>query len=795
MQSTIQDIRFAARTLIRNPTFGIMAVVTLGLGIGASTAIFSAVDGVLLRPLPYDHPSELAFLGTTWDDPRPGWTSVPDFIDWENRLTSFRSLTASQPDAIVLFGGEEPERLLMARVSPAFFSTLGAFPSHGRVFANEEHRTGVEPVAILSHSLWLRRWGGERSIVGEVLDTSRGPVRVIGIMPASFEPPVAMWLQDIDIWFPLEVDSAAYAESRGSRSLRVIGRLRPGVSLEAARLEVENLARVMAVEYPEVYRLGDVNLGIGLVSLLDMTVGGTSGDLVMLLASTGLLLLIGCANVANLLLARATTRGREIALRITLGASRGRMIRQLLTESVFLSGLGACIGVGLAFAGVQAFQTFGPVDFPRLAEVQVRTGVLGFACGLALISGVLFGLAPALTLQSTGRRSRTRLRTFLVVVETAVALVLLSGAGLLVNSYVRLHHVDSGFNPDHLLLTEVGLHSSYTSDEQRAAFIRDLLNRTRAIPGVESASAIADPPMSGIMWFASLVTEGSEDTEPPPVAAHLVTEQFFETMGIRLLAGRTFKLRDDAHQPRVAIINETLARRYWPTGNPVGHRIRLSRRPKAPWVTIVGLVNDIRHVHLSLPPEPELYVPYSQNAWYGWMSIVVRTPTAPETIASSLRQTIRAVDPAVPFDGVSLMQDRLSTALSAPRFRTLIVSGFAAMALVLAAVGIYGSVLYTVEQRKHEVGIRMALGAQSSDILRTILRQGLVMILAGITSGIAGVIVISRLWESFLFEITAVDLPTVSLVVVSLSGTALLACYIPARRATRVDPMVTLRSE
>jgi predicted permease len=795
VESLIQDIRFAARTFLRNPAFGIVVVVTLGLGIGASTAIFSAVDGVLLRPLPYDSPSELVFLGTTWDDPRPGWTSVPDFIDWESRLTSFRSLAASQLDALVVTGGEEPERLLMARVSPDFFSTLGAHPSLGRAFSKEEHRSGVEPVAILSHGVWQDRWGGERSVVGRILETSQGRLRIIGIMPASFEPPVAMWLQDIDIWLPLEVDSVAYAENRGSRSLRVIGRLRPDVSLEAARLEVENLARVMAAEYPEVYRWGNVNLGIGIVPLLEMTVGDTRSDLVMLLAATGLLLLIGCANVANLLLARATNRGKEMALRSTLGASRGRMIRQLLTESVVLAGLGGCVGVGIAFAGVLAFQNFGPGDFPRLAEVQVRTGVLGFACGLTLLTGLLFGLAPALIFQSTPGRSRTRLRGLLVMVEIAVALILLCGAGLLINSYVRLYNVDPGFRPDHLLLTEVGLRSSYTSDEQRAAFIRDVLNRTGAIPGVESATAITDPPMGNVMWFPSVFTEGSQDTDPPLVAAHLVAEKFFETLGIRLLAGRAFQSWDDGDQPRVAIVNETMARRYWPTEAPVGKRIRLSRSANQPWYTVVGVVNDIRHVHLSSPPEPELYVPYSQNAWYGWMSIVVRTRTAPEAVAKSLRQAIRDVDPAVPFDGVSFMEDRLSASLSAPRFRTHLTSSFAVIALVLAAVGIYGSVLYTVGQRMQEVGIRMALGAQSSDILRIILRQGLVMIAAGMTAGIAGVVVLSRLWENFLFGITATDLPTVSLVAALLSATALLACYIPARRATRIDPMVTLRSE
>ena len=781
---------------------------TLGLGIGAGTAIFSAVDGVLLRPLPYDNPSELVFVGTTWDNPRPGWTSVPDFMDWKNRLTSFESLAASQPDALVLLNNEEPEQLLMARVSPDFFSTLGAQPSPGRVFTSDEHGTGAEPVAILSHSLWQRRWGGERNTVGRVLDTSKGPVRVIGVMPLGFEPPVAMWLQDIDIWFPLEVNAAAYATNRGSRSLRVVGRLKSGVSLDVARQEVENLSRVMAEEYPEAYRWGDSELGIGAAPLLEMTVGDTSGDLIMLLASTGLLLLIGCANVANLLLARATSRGKEIALRTTLGAGRGRLVRQLLTESVFLAGLGGCLGVGLALAGVKAFQILGPSNFPRLVEVQVSPGVLGFACGLVLLTGLLFGLAPALfnspgdlgtSLKEGGGksspgRSRMQLRSFLVMTETALALILLSGAGLLINSYVRLHNVNPGFRPDHLLLTEVGLRS-YTENDQRAAFLREALDRVRAIPGVESATAIADPPMGGVMWFAPIFTEGSEDTEPPPVPAHLVADRFVETMGMGLIAGRTFTSWDDSDHPGVAIVNQTLARRHWPGLDPVGRRIRISSQSEAPWLTVVGVVKDIRHVHLSSPPEPELYVPYSQNAWYGWMSLVVRTRTSPEAVGKSLRQAIQAVNPTVAFDGISLMEDRVSNSLSAPRFRTLLISSFAVIALVLAAVGIYGSVLYTVGQRMHEIGIRMALGAQSSDILQTVLRQGLVMILTGIVAGIAGIYVLSRLMESFLYGVTATDPATVSVVAVLLSATAFLACYLPARKATRVDPMVPLRSE
>jgi putative ABC transport system permease protein len=809
VESIIQDLHFAIRTFIRNPTFTIVAVVTLGLGIGAGTAIFSAVDGVLLQPLPYDNPSELVFLGTTFDDPRPGWTSVPDFMDWKCRLTKLQSLAASQLDVLVLLGGEDPERLDMARVSPDFFSMLGAHPRPGRVFTDEEHKTGAEPVAILSHSLWERRWGSEPDMVGQVLATSRGSVKIVGIMPESFQPPMAMWLQDVDIWFPLEVDSAAYAESRGARSLRVVGRLETGVPHEVARQEVGSLARALADEHPEVYRWGIETIGIGMVPLLEMTVGDTDRDLLLLLASTGLLLLIGCANVANLLLARATHRSKEVALRSTLGAGRGRVVRQLLTESLFLAGLGGCAGVGLAFAGVRAFQILGPRDFPRLADVQVSPEVLAFACGLALLTGLLFGLAPAFqgwfgdtsaSLKESGGkftpgRRGTGLRTLLVITEIALALILLCGAGLLINSYVRLQSVDPGFRPEGLILTEVGLRSSYTSNDERARFIRELLDRARAIPGVQSAAAIADPPMGPVMWLPPVFTEGSEDREPPLVTTHLVAGRFFETMGIRLLAGRSFTSRDDDNHPGVVIVNGTMARRYWPNEDPLGRRIRLSRDPDKLWLTVVGVVNDIRHVHLNASPEPELYVPYAQNAWYGWMSIVLRTDAAPETVADQLRSALRSVDPNVPIDTVSLMNTRLAGVLSTPRFRTLLLLGFAGVALALALVGIYGAVLYTVGRRTHEVGIRLALGAGQADILRIFLGQGLVMVLSGVALGITGSVVLSRFLEGFLYGVIVTDPGTLSTAAMLLGATALFACYIPARKASRVDPASVLRSE
>lgn len=613
MDALLRDLRYALRALRRSPGSTVLVILTLALGIGASTAIFSAVNRVLLRPLPYDDPSRLVFVGTTQGSRYPSYTSIPDFIDWKQRLTTLQGLAAAQVAGFAIVGEGTAERVSAARISPDFLSTLGVAPQLGRAFSAEEYRTGAEPVVLLSHSIWQRRWGGDPNVIGTTFSAEesragRGAFRVVGVTPADFQAPQVVLPGGAEIYMALPVDERAYARSRTSRSLRVIGRLKAGVSLEAAQREAGALAVAMAAQHVDANTSREGTLGIGVASLLGMTVGSAGDELLILLGASALLLLIGCANVANLLLARATGRAKEIAVRSALGARRGRVLRQLLTESTCLGVAGGIGGIVIAFAAVKAFRVVGPGDFPRLGEVCVDLPALAFALGLALITGMLFGLAPghvssrcevSQTLrEGTGRSSaaegRTRLRSALVSAETALALVVLAGAGLLINSYLRLQSVELGFDPDDVSMMEIGLSRSYSSDEQRAAFFRELTDRVRAIPGVESVSSIVDPPIGYVMWAPPVVLEGPQEGEPPWIPAHMVGPDYFRTMGIRLLRGRGLTSGDDSGHPLVAVVNETMARELWPQGDALGRRIRLSPDPNAPWITVVGVANDIR---------------------------------------------------------------------------------------------------------------------------------------------------------------------------------------------------------
>ncbi len=812
METLLRDLRYAFATVRRHPAFSGLVVLMLALGIGASTAIFSVVDGVLLRPLPYKEASRLVYLGTTWGAPdQPTFTSVPDFIDWKDRITTLERIAASQPTSLVLTGGGEPERVTAARISPDLLPLLGVSPALGRPFTSEEHVTDAEPVAILTHGFWQRRWGGDPAVIGTSFTGSRrqtASYRVVGILPAGFKGPVALGLQEADLLLPLELDAPAYAGARDSRSLRVIGRLKPGISMEVARQEIDSLSAAMVAEHPEVNKWKDVTLGIGIVSLREMTVGRAEKELLILLAASGVLLLIACANVANLLLARTTERGREIAVRSALGAGRRRIFGQLLTESVFFSLLGCVAGIWLAMLGVEAFATVGPRDFPRMAEVGVDLRALGFAIGLTVITGVLSGLAPAI-LSSKGSvsealkgraggrvsaGSRSRLRKILIVAETASALILLICAGLLVNSFLRLRGVDPGFDARNVLLMQVGLGPSYDSAERRAIFVRELIRRVGAIPGVRSASSIADPPLGGVMWSAGVRVEGGDPGDARISDTHMVSPGYFATMGIRLLRGRPFTWQDDAAHPGAAIVNQTMARELWPGRDPLGKRIRLSGSPDAPWYTVVGVADDIRQ-EMASSPQRQFYIPYAQNAWWPWAYIVVRTESEATGMASSMRQALWSLDPAVPFEGVSPMTDRVSLSLTAPRFRTLLLSVFAGAALILAAGGLYGMLLHAVNQRTREVGIRMALGARPADVLAAVVREGMRLAGIGVLLGLAGALAVSRALASLLYDLNPADPATFGLVALTLGAVALLACLLPARRATRVDPMVALRAE
>jgi putative ABC transport system permease protein len=813
MDTLIQDLRYTIRVFGKSPVLSTLVVLTLALGIGASTAIFTVVNGVLLRPLPFDEPSRLVYLGTTWGvQDQPVTSSIPDFLDWKARIATLEEISASQSTSLTITDDGLPERVQAAQVSPGLFRVLRTNPAFGRSFLTEEHGTGAGRVVILSHGLWMRRWGGDPEVIGKTFTASAresGSYRVIGVMPAEFRGPAVLDLHETEVFLPLAVDGAAHAGDRSSRSLRVAGRLKPGISLEEARQEIDVLSAAMVAEFPDVNKWRDVTLGIGIVSLRDRTVGPAERELLILLVASGFLLLIACANVANLFLARSVERGREFGLRSALGAGRGRIVRQLVTESVFLAILGGVAGVWLALLGLDAFAALGPSDFPRLAEVGLDLHALAFVVVVSMITGIFSGLAPAIinsrasvseALKDGGGatgpgRDRVRLRKMFVVAETASALVLLIAAGLLIKSFVKLNGVDPGFNPDNVLLMQVGLEPAYDSDEQRAAFIRDLVQRIEAIPGTRSVSSITDPPIGYVMWSAGVRLEGGNPDEARICDTHLVSPDYFRTMGITLLQGRPFKWKDDADHPRVAIVGRTMARELWPGEDPLGRRIKLSGSPEAPWWTVVGVVNDIRQASLDSALEREFYIPYAQNAWFGEMHILVRTESAAGAMAGRMRQALWDLDPAIPFDGVSSMRDRISSSLNAPRFRTLLLFTFAGVALVLAVGGLYGTLLHTVNQRTREVGIRMALGARPVDVLTGVLREGMTLTGIGLVIGLAVAFAVSRLLTSLLYDLAPTDPVTFLMGALALAAAALLACSWPARKATQIDPVQAMRSE
>jgi putative ABC transport system permease protein len=833
LDTLMQDVRFSIRSFKRAPAFVALSVLIAGLGIGATTTVFSVVQDVLLRPLPYTDSSSLIFLGTSWGDTSPTYTSRPDFIDWKERLTTVDSLGAATIRSFVLTGDGEPQRVTVSPVSRDFLSALAVPPAIGRPFLPGEFTAGEEKVALISHGLWLRNFGASEDVVGQEIRPEAAPqeqdsYRIVGVMPAGFQAPEVLGLEDTEVWIPLPMDEAAYASSRTSRNLRVLGRLAPGVALRTARQEVAALQDAMTEEYPDAYAWGDGTVGIAIASLHEQTVGESGPALWTVFAATGLLLLIACANVANLLLARSTQRSREIALREALGAGRGRILSQLLTESLLLALLGGVLGVLLAIAGVRAFVALCPVDFPRLETVQIDLGALAFAFALSLMTGLVFGYLPALiasrgTLTSTLRegsvqgghgRSAALFRSGLAGAQIALALVLLVGAGLLVNSYAHLLVVDPGFHADGLLMMEVDLGDSYPEAELRASFFGDLLGRIEAIPGVASASMVEYLLQDFTMWAPYVILEGGEAETAPTFPAHAVGPSFTETMGMRLLSGRDFSARDDSSAPRVVIVSESLARNLWPNADPLGKRLRVSPGADAPWLTVVGVTADIRRGRMSYDPEPELIVPYLQFPYFDWAHVLIRRQIgtelvsvtssgsvgdtaviSPTALVSSLRQALREADPKLPFDGVITMSRRIATGLDSSRASTFLASSFALVSMVLAAGGIYGTMMYSVGQRTREIGIRVALGATSSNVVRLVVRQSMVIVGAGIVAGLVCAVLLADVLDAAVYEISSTDPLTYVAVAVVFGLAALLAAYVPARRASRVDPLAALRSE
>ncbi|MCI0336031.1 MAG: ABC transporter permease [Acidobacteria bacterium] len=806
MQNILQDLRYAGRMLLKSPALSSIAIIALALGIGANTAIFSVVNAVLLRPLPYPDSEQLAWI---WlDNRREGIhediTSWPNFIDWRDQNHVFQGMAGVRDQRFNLTGVGDPEEVRGASVSSNFFELMRINPMLGRSFTSEEEQEGRDNVVVLGHGLWQRRFGGDQGLVGNTISLNGRSFTVIGIMPSGFQFPAK-----VELWKPL----APNAQTRAARSafwLPVIGRLKQGVTRAEAQTEMEQIGRRLEQQYRE----NNEGYGINVVLMHEQLVGKIRPALLMLLVAVACVLLIACANVANLLLARAASRQKEIAIRAALGASRWRVVRQLLTESVLLAVIGGIAGLLLARWGLDALVALGPKDLPRAEMIGVDRTVLYFTLVLSLLTGIIFGLVPAIeaskvglseVLKEGGRSDSggirgQRIRELLVVVEIALALVLLVGAGLLIKSSWQLQQVNAGFNPDKLLKVQLNLPPSKYQDGARvAASYQQLIERLHTMPGVQGASASSSVMMEKVHNSGMFVIEGrpiEPNAQRPELPIDSVTPEYFRMMGIPIVRGRSFAEQDGRDSLRVAIINETMARRFWPNEDPIGKRFKFGDRPESnnPWLTIVGVVGDTKRQGLDASVRIESFLPHAQRPTRG-MEVVVRTADNPLAMARTVREAVWSMDKDLPLSEIQTVEEMIGVRIAPRRFNMLLLGLFAAVALLLAAVGIYGVMSYTVSQRTHEIGIRMALGAQIKDVLKLVLRQGMMLVLLGVTIGLISSFALTRLIEGLLFGVSATDPLTFAGIPILLAIVALLACYIPARRATKVDPVVSLRYE
>ncbi len=804
METLWQDLKYGVRQLLRNPGFTAVAVLTLALGIGANTAIFSVANAVLLQPLPYKEPDRLVRL---WEsNPGRNWTffsaSAPNFNDWLQQNQSFESLAASEARTFNLTGEGEPERLLGRAVTSNLFPLLGAELELGRNFTPEEERPGSARVVILSYGLWQRRLGAEPRILGRTLQLDGEPYEVVGVLPKAFR-----FTLGTEVWVPLALDwSERGRADRSNHTLLVVGRLRSGLPLAQAQADMEAIAKRLEQQHPQ----SNTGWTVRTATFYDWIFSEeTRRGIWVLLGAVGFVLLIACANVANLLLARLPGRQREFALREALGAGQSRVVRQLLTESALLSGLGCLGGVLLAAWGTDMIASSASINVPRLDETRLDAVVLTFSVVLAVLTTAVFGLVPALTasrtspqeaLKESGRGTvgtRHRLRGVLVVSEIALALVLLVGAGLLLRSLRHLQSVPLGFRAENVMVMRINLPMSrYPDGGGRVRFYNDLLERLRAVPGARAAAAIGGLPFDGWNWAQELTFEGREaSTEPLSADVQAVTPDFFRTMEIPLVAGRDFSNQDgDPDAPGVVVVSESFARRFFPGQEALGQRFRT--RPTNPPLTIVGVVGDIRGTTESLRTEPRPTFYYcSCQVGFSRMTVITRTAGPPENLASALRAQVHSLDPELPIYNVGTLEAVVHEASGESRFQATLLALFAALALVLAAVGIYGVVAFSVSQRAHEIGVRMALGARPHDVLALIVGQGARLASLGIALGLAGATALSRFLSALLFRVSSTDLTTFSAVSALLLAVALAACYLPARRAAKVDPMVVLRYE
>ncbi|MGD2122580.1 MAG: ABC transporter permease [Gemmatimonadota bacterium] len=805
VRELLSDVKYGARGMIRSPGFAIVALLTMALGIGANTAMFSIVNGVVFNPLPYPEQDRVVRLWESY--PEQGWETFSisplNFWDWQEQNRSLELLAAYRRNSAVYSGGDRPESLISYRVTEDFLPILGGEPFLGRGITSEDLDPDGEPVVILTHGFWQRVFAGDEGVLGATMVLDGAVHTIIGILSGDWHPPART---RTDVVLPLRPQPYWYT-ARGSHFLQAVGRVRPGVSVDQAQAEFSALAAALESEYPN----SNEGWGATVRPLREAVLGQTGPQLLIFLASVGLVLLIACANLANMTLARSMVRVREFAIRTAVGAGRGRVIRQLLAESLLLSSLGGALGVVLAYFGLDAFKTALPTLLPRMQEIEVNGTVLLFSLGLSLLAGILFGLFPAQgvarsdlagSLRQGGRgmagdRSRRWMRGGLVVAEVGLAVVLLVGTGLLVRSFSALTAEDPGFARDNRLVFEAPLGGDrYSTPEGVWSFSDASIENLRAIPGVESAALSTLQPLQGDdeIWGYWLESTPAAENEDGNVLFNRITPGYFEAMGIPLLAGRPIGADDRFESPPVVVVSEGFAEEAFPGEDPLGQRIRFGREDDEPRVEVVGVVGEVQHYALGRSDTPQIYVPYSQNPSRN-AKFVLKTSLPPMSLVREVRRAMEAVDPNQPLDGIQAAESLVSSSVATPRFRTFLMSGFGLVALLLAVIGLYGVMAYSVSQRSKEIGVRMALGASRGSVLGLVFREGGPLVGVGLILGLAAALTLSRVMESMLFGVGARDLGVFLVVPLILTGVAVVALLVPARRATRVDPVTTLGEE
>ena len=809
----LQDIRYAFRILLKRPGFTLVVVLTMAVGIGATTTMFSAIDAVLLNPLPYKGPDRLVVVWETnkqlgpemWDRNE---VAIGNFLDWRSRNQVFDQLGSIFDTDMNLTGTGEPQRIKSCVVTANLFQVLGVQPMLGRSFLPEEEKPGSPFTVIISYELWQRQFGSDQNLINKNLTLNGHQVTVIGVMPSGFELQFPI-TKHVDMWVPMVIDAAdPDYHDRSLNFLYALGRLKQGVSREQAQTEMNLIASQLQQQYPET----NAERGVRVVPLQKQLVGNVESYLYMLFAAVGFVLLIACANVAGLLLARVTARHREVAIRMAVGASRWRLMRQLLTESVVLSALSGVLGLLLAFGGIKLLVSLTPSEVPRLREIGLHVPVFLWTLAISIVTGVLFGLAPAVQAsrpdlnqalkESSGRNpgsfQGSGLRNLLVVSEIAIALLLLVGAGLMTRSFFRLQQVNPGFDATNVLSMHIALPTSKYRQQQTNVFYDQLIERVRNLPGVKSAGGINPLPLSDSNISDSVLVEGAPVValaDRPSVGVRIITPSYFQTMSIPILKGRSFTEHDRDNTPRVIVVNEALASRFWPNEDAVGKRLAFEEEPgKQVWQVIVGVAGNVKHKALEIDVMPEVYIPYQQSP-SNFISLVVRTASDPLDMVSAIRNQVLSLDKDQPVSDITTMERRLSKSVASSRFVMLLLGTFSVLALGLAAVGIYGVLAYLVTQRTQEIGVRMALGAQKRDVLKLVVAKGMALAFIGTAIGLVASLVLTRLMRGLLFGVTPTDWLTFVIASMVLLIVALLACYIPARRATKLDPLIALRFE